>query len=135
MVNEFFPFDRERIVELAQKHHNRVIEADADRDSDRLVCGWLADHAGDIPPEARDLLDLAWTIIEESFVWRSDFDVVEPRFQVQSWDAGWAQINAMVFGTKRFNDDLYKKYYEQWRDTRSALGHKIAHAAMDAGVI
>jgi len=135
VVNEFFPFDHNKIVELAQQHRNRTIEADAIGENDRLVHRWLTDHNENISTKARALLDLAWEIIEASFAKRSTFDTVTPRFQVQTWDAGWAQINAMVFGRDRVDNELYDQYYTQWRTTRAALGNKIARAAMDAGVI
>ena len=135
VINEFFPFDHNKIVELAQQHRNRTIEADAIGENDRLVHRWLTDHNENISTKARALLDLAWEIIEASFAKRSTFDTVTPRFQVQTWDAGWAQINAMVFGRDRVDNELYDQYYTQWRTTRAALGNKIARAAMDAGVI
>lgn len=135
VVNEFFPFDHDKIVELAQQHRNRTIEADAIGEDDRLMRRWLVEHENDLSDQARTLLDLAWEITEASFDKRAPFDVISPRFQVQTWDAGWAQINAMVFGRDRVDNELYDQYYTQWRNTRAALGNKIARAAIDAGVI
>lgn len=135
VVNEFFPWSRDEMVKLAQEHTNRTIESDALGEGDRLVRRWLVEHDGDVSEEARALLDLAWEIIEASFGKREVFDVVQPRFQVQSWDAGWAQVNAMVFGNSRVDDEVYDEFYAKFRETRQALGDKIAHAAMDAGVI
>ena len=135
VVNEFFPWSRESILELAQRHHNRAVEADATGDTDRAVYGWLADHARDVSPEAEAVMSRAWQVVCESFAKRADFDVIQPRFQVQSWDAGWAQVSAMVFGSKRHDNELYDLYYADFRAARKALGDKIARAAMDAGVI
>lgn len=135
VINEFFPWSRDAVVKLAQQHTNRVVESDATGDSDRLVRRWLVEHDGDVSEEARALLDLAWEIVEASFSKRSVFDVVQPRYQVQTWDAGWAQVNAQVFGNNRVDDEVYDKFYAKWRTTRQALGDKIAKQAMDAGVI
>lgn len=135
VINEFFPYSKDAVLALAQSHTNRTIESDMVGDSERLVHTWLTNHADDISDEARALLDLAWEIIEVSFAKRKTFDVVSPKFQVQTWDAGWAQINAMVFGRDRIDDEVYNRYYERFRATRRALGDKIAHAAMAAGVI
>ena len=96
---------------------------------------WLTEHDDDLSDQARALLNLAWDIYKQSFGKRATFDVINPRYQVQTWDAGWAQINAMVFGQNRVDDDMYDKFYAQWRSVRAALGDKIARAAMDAGVI
>lgn len=135
VVNEFFPYPKDAVLTLAQSHTNRTIESDMVCDDERLVHTWLTNHADDISDEARALLDLAWEIIEVSFAKRKTFDVVNPKFQVQTWDAGWAQINAMVFGRDRIDDEVYNRYYNRFRATRRALGDKIAHAAMAAGVI
>ena len=135
VVNEFFPWSKESILELAQKHHNRAVEADATGDTDRAVYGWLADHARDVSAEADAVMSRAWQVVCDSFAKRADFDVIQPRFQVQSWDAGWAQIAAMSFGKWRHDREVYDLYYEDFRAVRKALGDKIAHAAMDAGVI
>lgn len=61
--------------------------------------------------------------------------MVAPRYQVETWDAGWKQIAAMVFGRDRVDDEIYDSYYTDWRKAVRELGDKIAHAAMDAGVI
>ena len=137
VINEFFPYSREAIITLARAHDNLPIQRDADRDRDRIVHQWLHTHSADLSPEAQALLDLAWEIIEASFGERTTFanDPVTARFHTNTWDAGWAQINAMVFGNSRANDEVYNRYYERFRATRRALGDKVAHAAMDAGVI
>lgn len=135
VVNEFFPFAQADIVKLAQEYTNRTIESDAVGEGDRLMHTWLGDHDADISTEARNLLDLVWEIIESSFAKCAVFDVVQPRFQVQTWDAGWAQINAMVFGRDRVDNEIYDKFYDKFRATRRELGNKIARAAMEEGVI
>ena len=94
-----------------------------------------ADHARDVSPEADAVMSRAWQVVCDSFAKRASFDVIQPRFQVQTWDAGWAQVAAMVFGTKRHDDEVYDLHYADFRAERAALGKKIARAAMDAGVI
>ena len=135
VVNEFFPYSRENIVTLAQIHTNMAIQLDADRDNERVMHQWVEQHAGSISTEARILLELAWEIIEASFAKRHMFATTQPRYQLDTWDAGWAQINAMVFSTSRIDDEIYNRYYERFRVTRRALGNKVARAAMDAGMI
>lgn len=135
VVNQFFPWSKESILELAQHHHNRAVEADVVGDSDRIMHGFLDALDESISTEARALLDRAWQVVCQSFAKRADFDVIQPRFQVQTWDAGWAQIAAMSFGKWRHDREVYDLYYEDFRAERKALGGKIARAAMDAGVI
>lgn len=135
VTNEFFPFSTASVLELAQEHHNRTVEADITGDSQRYVYQWLQEHSSDLSAETRAVLDLAWRLIEASFVKREMFVQLKPRYQVESWDAGWKQINAMIFGRDRIDDELYEEYYDVWRETVRALGNKIAGQAQDAGVI
>lgn len=135
VINEFFPFSTASVLELAQQHHNRTIEADITGDSQRYVYQWLQDHSSDLSDEAQAVLDLAWQLIEASFAKREMFAQLKPRYQVESWDAGWKQINAMVFGRDRIDDELYEEYYDEWKSTVRALGNKIAGQVQDAGVI
>lgn len=135
VINEFFPFSTASVLELAQEHHNRTVEADITGDSQRYVYQWLQEHSGDLSAEAQAVLDLAWKLIEASFAKREMFAQLKPRYQVESWDAGWKQINAMIFGHDRIDDELYEVYYDEWKETVRALGNKIASQAQDAGVI
>ena len=135
VINEFFPFSTASVLELAQQHHNRTIEADITGDSQRYVYQWLQDHSSDLSSEAQAVLDLAWQIIEASFAKREMFVQLKPRYQVESWDAGWKQINAMIFGRDRIDDELYDEYYDAWKETVRALGNKIAEQSQGAGVI
>lgn len=135
VINEFFPFSVRDMKQLAQKHRNMIIEADITGETDRFVYQWLADHHNDLSEEAHALLNLAWHIIETSFNKRPDHHTIHPRFQLQTWDAGWKQINALVFGKNRLDNDVYNEYYAKWRQILKTLGDKIATQAMDAGVI
>lgn len=135
VINEFFPFSTDSVLDLAQQYHNRTIEADLTGDSQRYVYQWLQDHSSDLSSETQAVLDLAWQLIEASFAKREMFAQLKPRYQVESWDAGWKQINAMIFGRDRIDDELYEEYYDEWKSTVRALGNKIADRAQDAGVI
>ena len=135
VVNEFFPYSTTAMLDLAQQHHNRTIESDLTGEDERFVHTWIEDHRDDLSSEASAVLDMAWEIIQDSFTKRATHAVVAPRYQVETWDAGWKQIAAMVFGRERVDDDIYNAYYTDWRAAVRELGDKIARAAMDAGVI
>ena len=135
VVNEFFPYSTTAMLALAQQHRNRTIEGDLTGEDERFAHTWIEDHRDDLSSEAAAVLDKAWEIIQDSFTKRATHAVVAPRYQVETWDAGWKQIAAMVFGRERVDDDIYTAYYTDWRAAVRELGDKIAHAAMDAGVI
>ena len=135
VVNEFFPYSTTAMLDLAQQHRNRTIEGDLTGEDERFVHTWIEDHRNELSSEAHAVLDLAWEIIQDSFTKRATHAVVAPRYQVNTWDAGWKQIAAMVFGRERVDDDIYNAYYTDWRAAVRELGDKIARAAQDAGVI
>lgn len=135
VVNEFFPYSTTAMLDLAQQHRNRTIEGDLTGEDERFAHTWIKEHFDDLSSEASAVLDMAWEIIQDSFTKRATHAVVAPRYQVESWDAGWKQIAAMVFGRDRVDDEIYDSYYTDWRKAVRELGDKIAHAAMDAGVI
>lgn len=135
VVNEFFPYSTTAMLDLAQQHRNRTIEGDLTGEDERFAHMWIEDHRVDLSSEASAVLDMAWEIIQDSFTKRATHAVVAPRYQVETWDAGWKQIAAMVFGRERVDDDIYNAYYTEWRAAVRELGDKIARAAMDASVI
>jgi hypothetical protein len=135
VINEFFPYSTTAMLDLAQQHRNRTIEGDLTGEDERFVHTWIEDHRDDLSSEAAAVLDTAWEIIQDSFTKRATHAVVAPRYQVNTWDAGWKQIAAMVFGRERVDDDIYNAYYTDWRAAVRELGDKIARAAQDAGVI
>lgn len=135
VINEFFPYSTTAMLDLAQQHRNRTIEGDLTGEDERFAHMWIEDHRDNLSSEAAAVLDMAWEIIQDSFTKRATHAVVAPRYQVESWDAGWKQIAAMVFGRERVDNEIYDAYYTKWRETVRALGDKIARAAMDADVI
>lgn len=134
VVNEFFPYSVDAIEELAEDNHNADIQSDVIGQSNRFVYQWLEDHKDDISTEAQDLLDEAWSLIEDSFSYREEFFAENPRYQVNTWDAGWLQVRRMIFGRDRITDDFLdrKEHFDKVLD---ALSDKIAQAAYEDGVI
>lgn len=135
VINEFFPYSTTAMLDLAQQHRNRTIESDLTGEDERFARTWIEDHRDDLSSEAAAVLDKAWEIIQDSFTKRTTHAAIAPRYQVESWDAGWKQIAVMVFGRDRVDDDIYTSYYKDWRKAVRELGNKIARAAMDADVI
>ena len=134
VINEFFPFSKNAINDLAVTNNNLDVQIDLSTDKERFVYQWLEEHRDDISVEAQAVLDEAWSLIEDSFKYRDDYADEVPRYQVNSWDAGWLQINRMIFGNDRATDDLIDRK-EEWQRKVRVLGDKIATAAYADGVI
>lgn len=132
--NEFFPFSIQFVEDLAVKNKNRSIESDLVGENERFVYLWLEEHKDDLSSEAKALLDKAQELYEVTFKFRDDFAKDEPRYQTNSWDAGYAQIARLAFGNDRINDD-FLEFKKDFYALRTKLGNKIAQAAYDDGVI
>lgn len=132
--NEFFPFSIDFVNQLAVEHNNLDIQADLQGDDERFVYTWLQEHGNHLSPEARELLNLAEQLYRETFPYRDEYAQLQPRFQTNSWDAGYAQIARLAFGNDRINDE-FLGLKEQFYDARTRLGEKIAQAAIEDGII
>lgn len=132
--NEFFPFSMKFIEDLAIQYKNVEIQADIIGEKERFVCKWLKDHEKNISHEASELLNKAEELYRQTFKYRNEYAMKMPRYQTNSWDAGYVQIARMAFGNDRINDD-FMKFKNQFYSTRDALGEKIAQAAFNDGVI
>lgn len=132
--NEFFPFSRNFINTLALEHNNLDIQADLQGDDERFVYTWLQGHEEHLSPEASELLELAEQLYTETFPYRDEYAKIQPRFQTDSWDAGYVQIARLAFGNERINDE-FLELKKQFYTARASLGEKIAQAAIEDGII
>ena len=132
--NEFFPFSMQFIEDLAVKHKNMDIQSDLTGEHERFVYSWLEEHEEHLSTEAKDLLDKAKELYEITFKYRDDYAKLYPRYQTNSWDAGYAQIAKLAFGNDCINDE-FMDFKQEFYSLREVLGEKIAQAAFDDGVI
>ena len=73
----------------------------------------------ELSKDAKAILDLATKLVKDSFKYRKDFHSAHPEYQVNTWDAGWYQIKAIVKEylpeeLKKFNE-LYKRFEDRMR--------------------
>jgi len=73
----------------------------------------------ELSEDAKAILDLATKLVKDSFKYRKDFHAAHPEYQVNTWDAGWYQVKAIVKEympdeLKKFNE-LYKKFEDRMR--------------------
>lgn len=131
--NEFFPFSKQFIEDLAVQHHNLSIQEDLDTDNERFVYEYLQDK--ELSLEAQELLDYVKKIYEESFKYRDTYAQLMPKYNTNSWDAGFIQVSRMIWGQKdKINDDLIG-LKDEFKTKLKALGNKIAKQAINDGVI
>ena len=132
--NEFFPFSMKFVEDLAVKHNNTDIQSDLTGEHERFVYSWLQEHEDSLSVEAKALLEKARELYKITFEYRDEYARLNPRYQTNSWDAGYAQIARLAFGNERVNDE-FLDFKQEFYNLRTALGDKIALAAFDDGVI
>lgn len=131
--NEFFPFSKQFIEDLAIQHNNLTIQEDLDTDNERFVYNYLQDKK--LSTQAQELLDYVKKVYEESFKYRDTYAQLMPKYNTNSWDAGFIQINRMIWGQKdKINDDLIN-LKDEFKTKLKTLGDKIALQAINDGVI
>lgn len=131
--NEFFPFSKQFIEDLAIKHNNLNIQEDLDTDNERFVYEYLQDK--ELSLESQELLDYVKKIYEESFKYRDTYAQLMPKYNTNSWDAGFIQISRMIWGQKdKINDDLIG-LKDEFKENLKTLGDKIAKQSINDDVI
>ena len=131
--NEFFPFSKQFIEDLAVQHNNLNIQEDLDTDNERFVYEYLQDK--ELSLEAQELLDYVKKIYEESFKYRDTYAQLMPKYNTNSWDAGFIQVSRMIWGQKdKINDDLIG-LKDEFKEKLKTLGDKIAKQSINDGVI
>lgn len=131
--NEFFPFSKQFVEDLAVQHNHLNIQEDLDTDNERFVYEYLQDK--ELSLEAQELLDYVKKIYEESFKYRDTYAQLMPKYNTNSWDAGFIQVSRMIWGQKdKINDDLIG-LKDEFKTKLKALGNKISKQAINDGVI
>ncbi len=92
--NNFFFESRENIIKYAEDNYNNDIYNDVICDSKQAFIYEVLTKIS-LSKEAIDVLNCARNIIKETFKYRKEFNINEPRYQINNWDSGWYQIKAM----------------------------------------
>ena len=60
----------------------------------------------DFTEEGQAIIDKAKDLIVKSFRYRNEFNKVYPEYNVNTWDAGWYQIKAIIIKYQEFEEDM-----------------------------
>ena len=76
--------------------------------------------------DAQQVLDLATELVKDTMQYRDDYNAKHPEYHINTWDAGWYQIKAVVKEylperLKQFTD-LYKQLEDRMRPLVYELG-------------
>lgn len=93
--NYFFFESRENIIRYAEDNYNNDVYNDVISDSEEAFVYKILTKLS-LSKEALDVLTIAKELVKETFKYRKEFNVNEPKYQINNWDAGWYQIKALV---------------------------------------
>lgn len=93
--NQFFFMSNEDIRGLSNKNYNDDVFQDTKLfQGERFMYMHLKNRALSI--EGRAVLEKARELVVNSFEYREDFNISNPEYQINTWDAGWYQIKALI---------------------------------------
>ncbi|GHT40565.1 hypothetical protein AGMMS49965_09020 [Bacteroidia bacterium] len=132
--NEFFWLSKAQINALGIEHNNMEVQIDLQNDEERFVYKKITNYELKITSEAKALLDFATELLSKSFSLRQTYNNIQPKYNLNAWDAGWLQIHKMLFSNDRLNDS-FKPLQAEFKQQLKALGDKICKVAEADGMI
>lgn len=95
ILNQFFFMSNDEIMQLANEFYNDDVFLDTKLfKGERFMYKKLI--KADLSSEGRIILEMARKLVKESFKYREEFNKINVKYQINSWDAGWYQIKALI---------------------------------------
>lgn len=115
IVNNFFFMSNTEIRELANTHNYKEMYQDTKAfDEDRYVYNLLQETT--LSSDAQKILDTARALVIKSFEEREDYNDDNPKYHLQCWDAGWAQLKPLFKERYKEEYDKFVKAYKKFED-------------------
>ena len=120
ILNHFFFMSNSNMKELSVTHNFTELYNDAIAfGPDRYVYNELESRK--LSPDAREVLEFARKLVRKSFAKRANCHIMDEKYHLNAWDAGWYQIKNGIL-KEHYKDEyqefviLYKKFEERMRD-------------------
>ena len=115
------------VEKMAIKHNNKEILDDLNKfGEERFVYKYLQDKK--LSKESQEVLDKAVELIEKSFEYRDLFNQENPKYNINTWDAGWYQIKTILKEYLKEDLDEFNKIY-------SSLENKLKDSVYELGFL
>ena len=127
--NEFFWLSKERMIKLAEDHNYDELYRDAKNNgNNRFIYNTLFVKTGSVfqlndvynklSPDAKHVLDLATSLLENSMGIRQMVAQQHPEYHLDAWDAGYAQLKLVW---KEYLKDEYKAFRDAYKTLEDRL--------------
>ena len=115
IINNFFFMSNSEMRELANQYNYKEMYQDTKTfNEDRYVYNLLQETT--LSPDVQKILDMARELVIKSFEEREDYNDEYPKYQLQCWDAGWAQLKPLLKERYKKEYDKFVKEYKKFED-------------------
>lgn len=141
VLNEFFYMREEDIKDLADENSNQevysdIIEHGGVRFTQSLIEKIQESEEVGFSEEAQKVLDIAIEITKKSFKYRKEFNIAEPKYHINAWDAGWYQVRGLVDWVVKNNKDTeLAELQKNFKESFAALSTKMGPAVFELGFL
>jgi hypothetical protein len=122
--NYFFFESRENIIQYAEDTYNDEVYNDVISDLEESFVYELLTKVS-LSKEALDVLNIAKELLKETFKFRKEFNVNEPKYQINNWDAGWYQIKALIKFCNKSGLDKFNSAFKILEDKMRPLIYEL----------
>jgi hypothetical protein len=133
IVNHFFFMSEQEIKDLAQGKVDRItINNEVEKDinqhgGDRFVYDKIKgiESVNGFSDDAQAVLDKARELVAKSFKYRKLFAQTHPQYQIETWDAGWYQVKAILKEYMKDELDEFNKMYKEFENRMRPLVYEL----------
>ncbi|MFC3906651.1 hypothetical protein [Clostridium disporicum] len=105
VINNLFFMSNKEIRELADQYSNADVYEDSKiYEKERYVYEFIKSY--NFTKEGQSIIEKARELIVKSFKYRNEFNRLYPEYNVNTWDAGWYQIKAIINKYQEFEEDI-----------------------------
>ncbi|MGG7212871.1 hypothetical protein ACQPUY_04545 [Clostridium nigeriense] len=124
IINEMFFMSIKEIQNLANINNNEMVYWDCKRYSkERFIYEEL--EKLELSEEGKLILNTARKLVRESFKYRDEFNKYHPRYNINTWGAGWYQIKFMLTKYMKKELELFEDMIKNLEDKMRPLVYEL----------
>jgi len=127
ITNEFFWLSKDELIDLAINYNYINLYNDAKKSEERFVYKKLFKEGfyQKLSLDAKEVLDLATNLVKKTFEFRENFSLENPKYNLDSWDAGYAQLKLICKDFAKEEFDFFREKYRTFENRQRNLVYEI----------